>query len=451
MKWLLVLLMMALPLQWFLVAGPLRLHILVMLGFLVSVVVSHRGRAFLPVLRISWAFVVGNLVLCVVWLGTNAYNGLAPRGPVQQLAYLAVFVAVGTTVYRGTTLSRLGFVQMMRWTALLTSVSLIVALSYSMSVNGVNPAEVLVRTTASGDPEILQRELFRSAFIGFGFDDVGVRGNFRHEVFGSVLVAMCLSAACVSLRPFSSTVSRGLYRFSIALGATLLVLSMSRSVMIAAAAWPLLGLLKSVLSGRLSPRVVGGALVAAAVATALAVLGFLNVLWVRFTQDTSSYRARDRLLAEAWDNIGSNLLTGGVATQGASSHNFVIDNWLRSGLFGAAAALAVTVMVLGLFLGLAVNLQHEPPWMLPVIALLALPLVRLFTAGGGLIPPVQWVALGVVAGFLAHRADVRVARADGRTRGLPLGSPDEPADGGRSPVGDHRAPPGENPSRIHRE
>jgi hypothetical protein len=45
--------------------------------------------------------------------------------------------------------------------------------------------------------------------------------------------------------------------------------------------------------------------------------------------------------------------------------------------------------------------------MLPVTAMLALPVVRLFTAGGGLIPPVQWVALGVAAGFLAYRAFLR--------------------------------------------
>lgn len=402
-----MLLMVVLPLQWFVVAGPLRLHVAMMLVFLLVVGVTHRARALRPVVRISSAFVVANLVLTAIWLGTNAYNGIGFGEPVQQIVYLGVFVAVGTVVYRGVRLDRSGFVRLLRWTALLTSLSLILSLSYSMMVNGVNPVAVFGRTIASGDPEILQKELFRSAFTGFGYDESAVRGNFRHEVFGSVLIAMCVSAACVALAPLTSRGSRFLYRFSITLGAVLLTLSMSRSVMIAALAWPLLGLLGAVLAGRLSPRLVAATLAAAALTAGLWIVGFLDVLLVRFTQDTSSYEARDELMAEAYDNIGRHLLTGGVRTAGASSHNFVVDTWLRTGLFGAAVALVVTVLVFGLFVGLAVNLQREPSWMQPVIALLALPLVRLFTAGGGLIPPVQWVALGIVAGFLAYRADVR--------------------------------------------
>lgn len=431
MKWLLMLLMVVMPLQWFVVAGPLRLHVTTMLVFLAVVTVSHRAQAFLPVVRISAAFVVANLVLTAIWIGTNAYNGIGFTEPVQQLAYLGVFLAVGTVVYRGVKLDRSGFVRLLRWTALLTSLSLIVSLSYSMAVNGVNPAAVFGRTIAAGDPEILQKELFRSAFVGFGYDESAVRGNFRHEVFGSVLIAMCLSAACVALAPWGSRGARFLYRLSMALGTVLLILSMSRSVMLAALAWPLLGLLKPVLAGRLSPRVVGATLGAVALAAGLWIVGLLEVLWVRFTQDTSSYEARDELMAEAYENIGSHLLTGGVRTAGASSHNFVVDTWLRTGLFGAAVAVVITVLVFGLFVGLAVNLQREPAWMLPVIALIALPLVRLFTAGGGLIPPVQWVALGIVAGFIAYRADVRRAeRTDGDRTDLsalsPSGAPNGP-------------------------
>jgi hypothetical protein len=70
------------------------------------------------------------------------------------------------------------------------------------------------------------------------------------------------------------------------------------------------------------------------------------------------------------------------------------------------------VLVCGLFVALAFTLPQEPPWMLPLVAILALPVVRLFTAGGGLIPPVQWIALGVVAGFLAYRAFLRETAAD---------------------------------------
>jgi hypothetical protein len=408
-KWPMLLLAVASPLQWFKVAGPLRLHIVVMLAFAVLVLLTHRARAFAPVLRVALPFVIANGVLCLVWMATNGYNGLGFRQPLQQLSYLAVFVAVATVVYRGVALNNRRFIELMRWAALITGVSLVVALSFSMITNGVNPGPVFAKTISNADPEILQKELFKTAFTGFGYDEDAVRGNIRHEVFGAVLVAMCLSAACVSLRPLASQAARVLYRFSIGLGALLIVLSMSRSVMIAAAVWPLLGALRPLLSGRLSPRVVGGGLLTIGLGTGLAVTGVVNVIWIRFTQDTSSYQARDNLLAIAYRNIVTHMLTGGVTTASESSHNFVIDSWLRSGIFGAAAALVAAVLVVGLLAGLAFNLHREPAWMLPVTAMLALPVVRMFTAGGGLIPPIQWVALGIVAGFLTYRASLRTA------------------------------------------
>ncbi len=414
MRWLTLLLMAALPLQWFIVAGPLRLHIVVMFLFLGLVALTHRARAYVPVVRVSLPFVVANLVLCAVWISTSAYNGLSPRQPVQQLVYVAVFVAVGTVLHRGVTLDRDRFLGALRWAALATSVTLVAALSFSMATNGVNPVSVFSQTIASANPEILQKELFKTAFTGFGFDESTVRGNIRHEVFGAVLVSMCLAAAAAGLRPFETRTQRVLFRFSLGLGTALLVLSLSRSVLIAAAVWPALGLLRSLFAGRLTPRVVGAALLTVVIGVGLAVVGVLDVLWVRFTQDTSSYQARDNLLAMALRNIGSHMLTGGVTTASASSHNFVIDTWLRSGIFGALAALVSALLVVGLLAGLAINLHREPAWMLPVTALLALPVVRMFTAGGGLIPPVQWIALGLVAGFMAHRADLmsRVSRPD---------------------------------------
>jgi hypothetical protein len=183
----------------------------------------------------------------------------------------------------------------------------------------------------------------------------------------------------------------------------LLLVSMSRAVLLAAAVWPLLSLLRSVVTFRLSGRQV--ALVYAAIAGCLlaVVSGFASVLWVRFTQDTSSYEARDDLLQLAYSNIADNFFTGGVETAGASSHNFVLDSWLRSGVFGAIAAAVIVVVLIGLWASLITRVGLEPDWMVPVAAALALPVVRLVTAGGGLIPPIQWVLLGFVAGAMAYR------------------------------------------------
>lgn len=402
----------ALPLQWFVVAGPLRLHVAAMLLFTAVVAVTYRGRAFTPVLGLAAPFVAANLALCIIWLCAQAYHGLGFRQPVEQLFFLALFVALATVVARALVLDTDQFVRRFRWTALVVGVSLVVGLSFSMLVNGVNPALVFARSVAAADPEVLQKELFKAAFTGFGFNEDVVRGNFRHEVFGAVLVGMQVAATCTALRPFTSELARRAYQVSMGLCVFLIVVSMSRSVMIAAAVWPLLSLLRALLAVRITPRLVGGSLLVGLAGVLLAVTGVLTVLWVRFTQEDSSYVARGDLLDRAFANLGTSLFFGGVSTRGESSHTFVLDTWLRAGVFAALAAVAVLVLLLGLFLSLASSLHREPSWMLPVTAMLALPLVRMFTAGGGVIPPVSWVTLAIAAGFLVYRRTSRRASGD---------------------------------------
>jgi O-antigen ligase len=182
-----------------------------------------------------------------------------------------------------------------------------------------------------------------------------------------------------------------------------LLVSMSRAVLLAAAVWPLVALWRLVVTGRMT-----AAHLALAAATMLALLaaaasGFAQVIWYRFTADTSSYESRNGLLDLALENIRESPVTGGADTGGASAHNLVLDAWQRSGIFAAIAAAVLVLLLLGLVTSLVVRIGEEPDWMLPVAAALALPLVRIFTAGGGLIPPVSWVVLGFVAGAIAFR------------------------------------------------
>jgi hypothetical protein len=302
-------------------------------------------------------------------------------------------------------------VELLRWSTWACMAALTGAMVLSMAANGVNAIDVFTRTLTSADPEILQKELFRSSFGGFGLNDETVMGNIRHEVFGALLVAACLASACTLLRPFQDRRLARLYVAGQGLAVLLLLLSLSRSVMLALAAWPLLALLKQGLTGRITPRFAGAGVILVGGIAVLGAVGVLQVLWVRFTQDTGSYEARDELLQQAYDNLGRSLATGGVSTTSASSHNFVIDTWLRSGIVASLAALVVVVLVCGLFVALAFTLPHEPDWMLPVTAMIALPVVRMFTAGGGVIPPVQWVGLAIVAGLLTYRALLRSGSA----------------------------------------
>jgi hypothetical protein len=412
-RWAMLAVFAALPLQWFVVGstplGQARVHQMAILAFTAIVLVRYRARVHRPVLAISLPFVAANVCLLVIWMATSLYNGDRPFGPVQQGLYLAAYVAFATVIFRAALGLEPGLLAALRWAAVVATAALIGGLTYSMLANGVNPIQVFSETVATANPELLQRELFRTAFTGFGYDEEAVRGNIRHEVFGAILAAMYVSAWAARLRPLTSTGQRFVFNASLVVGSLLLLVSMSRAVLLAALAWPLLSFLRSAVTGRLSGRQVAVAFVAVAGTLIAVVSGFASVLWVRFTQDTSSYEARDDLLQQAYSNIADNVVTGGVETAGASSHNFILDTWLRSGVFGALAATVIVVVLIGLWASLIVRIGLEPEWMVPVAAALALPIVRLVTAGGGLIPPIQWVLLGFVAGAMAYRQALRSA------------------------------------------
>ena len=409
MRWLFLLLVALLPLQWFVVGAGLRLHLVAIALFALVVLATHGTHLAVRVIRLAGPFVAANFALTIIWVCANRYHDLGVRQPVEQLVLLGAFLAVAVATLALLREPGGRGVAALRWSTWVCLASLVGAITFSMAVNGVNAADVFARTITSADPEILQKELFRSSFGGFGLAEESVMGNIRHEVFGALLLALCVSSACRLLQPFGSRGATRVYLLGQGLAVFLLLLSMSRSVILGLAAWPLLGVLRQVLRGRVTPRGAGAGLLVAGGAGLLAAVGVLQVLWVRFTEDTSSYEARDTLLQAAFQNLGGSLATGGVSTELASSHNFVIDTWLRAGIAASLAAVVVVVLVGGLFLALAFTLPREPEWMLPVTAMIALPVVRMFTAGGGLIPPVQWVALGVVTGFLSYRALLREA------------------------------------------
>jgi hypothetical protein len=397
----------ALPLQWFLVpglpAGPERLHIVAMVVFAAVVFARHRARAWSPVVSLAMPFLAAYATTVAIWAASAVYNGESLRQPLQEVMQIGVFVAVGAMVYRAALHPESEVLPYCRWAALVSVTTLVVALSISMSTNGVDAVAVFQQAISRAEPAILQHGLFRNAFVGFGFDEDTVSGNIRHEVYSALLVSMCVSAAAVRMRPFRSAAALRLYRASMVLGAVLIVLSLSRSVMLAAALWPALAAWRSVARRRVTGAHMS-VLVAGSIGTAIAFMtGFGTVLWVRFTEDTSSYEGRERQVQEALSDIPLTLSTGTGTSQEVTSHFFVLDSFLRGGLLGGLAAVAATAVLLYAFAKLAVRLPSAPSWMLPVTACLALPVVRIFTSGSGVLPPTQWVALGVVAGFLAYQ------------------------------------------------
>jgi len=70
-------------------------------------------------------------------------------------------------------------------------------------------------------------------------------------------------------------------------------------------------------------------------------------------------------------------------------------------------AAVISGVVLVAFVLLAARVHREPAWFVPVVAVLAIPVVRLWTSGGGTIPPNEWVALAFVVGVVTWWRRVR--------------------------------------------
>jgi len=406
MRWLLLGLFALLPLQWIGLGdtplGEARLHQLAMFGVAAAVLLCYRLRFHAPVIRTAGWFLVGNVYLVSAWALFDVYNGTAPFGAVQEMLYVVAFVGLGSCFYLVARHGEGRTSEALRWAATVTCLSVLVGLSLAMSANGVNLFAVLGRAVATADPEIL-KAVFGSSFAGFGLDEELVQSQLRHEIFASVLFAMTVSAWAMRIGRAPTRVQRVGYRLSMVTGAVLIALSLSRAVLVAAAIWPLLLLVAAFASGKVSPRHIAGMAAGAVGLVTLWVTGFGAVLWNRLTEDVQGYQARAENYFAALAVLPDYWLTGGlqIAGRGVSTHNFVLDSWLRGGIFTAIPAALILLLLLALWGRLILDLPGQPTWMVPVTAALALPLVRMLTAGGGLIPPVEWVVLAFVFGVLA--------------------------------------------------
>ena len=409
MQWTALALFALLPLQWFVVGstplGTTRLHQLAILGFGVIICFRYRARLYSPVLRTAAVFVIANVYLLSMWAVVDLFNGTKPYGALQALLYLGAFVAIATFISRAASGKEPGVASALKWAAPVACTSVVLGFSLAMLVNGVNPASVLSKTIASADPELFQKEVFKSSFAGFGLDAERVQGNLRHEIFGSLLVSMLVSTWAMNFCGEVTTAQRRAYRIAMVTGTFLLALSLSRSILIAASVWPIIVFVRSLRLGQLSTRQIAIAFTAITAVGALILSGFGLVIWNRFTTDTTGYDSRAENYVGAVASLKDHWLTGGVQTSGVgdSSHNFIVDSWLRSGIFSAIPAAVVVVVLLVLWIALLSRLTVEPEWLVPVTVALALPLVRLGTSGGGLIPPIEWVALAFVFGVLCER------------------------------------------------
>jgi len=401
----------AIPLQWFLLAespaGDIRLHQLAAI-LLTAVIVFRFGLPRLERgIRGVHLFIAANIYLLILWVALNVFNGLGMSQPIKQLTFLATFLAVTALFYFAVLEDDHRLIDTLRWTAAASVTVMIAAFGFSLLSNGVNPIEVVQRSIEAGDPNLLQKELFRSSFAAFGYGEAEeALGNLRHEVFGGLLFTMYVASWANARRPLVIPRQRNLYRAAMVIGSGLLLISLSRSILVAAAIWPLVSFYRAMLTGRVSARqqvaVIAG-LIGAAV---LAATGFLELLWTRFTEETQSYDVREDLVALALVRIQDNFWMGGIDTVRTSSHNFVLDNWQRGGIFVGLPALFIFLYLSYFWLQLLLRVRTVPDELVPLVAAMALPCVRLVTQGGGSLQIVEWVTLAFVMGVLVATREV---------------------------------------------
>jgi hypothetical protein len=403
----LLLLFAVLPLQWIRVPGvPFgmdSLHEVAIFCFTLYLLLRFRPRAYAPVLRTGAAFMVVNLYMLGALVATQLYLGLSLVPAARHLLYLVTAVAIAAYFCRALRVPDTAVIAAARMASIVLCLSLLVAFGLAMAANGINPAAVLGKTVAAANPEIFQKQLFKSAFASFGRAQGDVSGNLRHEIFGALLVSMLISTWAMRVGAGPARWQQRLYRLSMVLGVGLLLLSMSRAVLIAALVWPLLAALRSLRRAEMS--VGQWAIVGATVAAVggLAVSGLGAVIYNRFFVDTASYEGRAGHYSAGLKVVADHWVVGGYDTVGHSTHNIVFDTLLRNGIFAALPALLVLCIVAATMVMLVARLDRLPPSMVPVTAALALPLVRMVTIGGGAISPVSWLALGFVLGVLAAR------------------------------------------------
>ncbi|MDQ3104041.1 MAG: hypothetical protein M3Q87_02245 [Actinomycetota bacterium] len=393
------------PLQWVGLGstplGDARLHQVATIGLGLLLLLRWPLRAYAPVLRTGAVFVLANLYMIAAIAGAQMYNDLGIAPPAQQLLYLVICAAFAVLFYRIASGQEAWGIPTLRFVGAAAGVSLVVGLGVAMTVNGINPATVMAQTIATADPAIFQKEVFKSAFAGFGLDEERVVGNLRHEMFGSVLLAMLVSTWAMRVGPEPTRAHILAHRTGLVIGVLVLTVSLSRSVLIAALVWPLLALMRTAGRGELSARQIALGMLSLAGLAGLVVSGLGAVIYNRFATDTTGYKSRVGSYADAFATLPDVWVTGGYATRNISSHNLVFDTLLRNGVFAALPAAVVAGVVVVAFVLLAAQVHRQPPWFVPVVGVLALPLIRMWTSGGGTVPPNEWVALAFVLGVLS--------------------------------------------------
>ncbi len=420
-----------LPLQWFVVLGSpvggnIRVHQLAILVLAAAIILTYGFKQSEEIIYRFRVFLIANAYMYMIWVCITFYQDMIPLDPFEEMIYMVIFLSIAVYFFQAATSDDVRFVQTLRWTGPLCLLVLIGGLIVGSIQNHVDIVGVIAASIAAADPNIIEFQLFRRVFGGFGFESDDVRANFRHEIFGGLLLSLFITGWAATKAPFRPGREQFVYRMTMVGGTAMVLLSLSRSIIIAGAVWPVLLVIRALLTGRISQRnQLTGVLVLIAAVVA-GVFGVWQLLYERFFESTASYDTRAGNAGLALQTIKENFWIGKPDLTGeTSAHNFVLDAWSGAGAFVGFPALIVFLSIVLLWATLLLRIETLSDEMLVICAAFALPSIRMVTQGGGLLALVEWVTLGFIAGALvAHDRTERKDSDKGDDKGeVPAAKP----------------------------
>lgn len=412
-----LLLMAASPLQWYSVTnaavGSLKpFHLAALVLALVLLTLPGAGKDFRRLCRAT-AILAFLVPAFVVLTATAAYWWGRPLTTVvRDSSYVFGGLVIGWAFVRFRHDEWLR--RRTLWSATLAVTSFTVFAQ--LSLPATNLFAIVIDAIRKAEPRIIQYELFAPLFQSEG---VQAQANLRHGVFIAVLFAAWITVASLDQLPFVSRFKRVIIYLSLVVSVGMVLMSLSRAAIVALVL-PCVGLaFRPVVRGRLGSKGLVGAGMAMVGMFLGVVTGAFTIVWERFATETGSYAARTEVTSETFARLGDAAVLGTGQTE-LAPHNFVLNSLVEGGAVLALVALAIllTVMVLAARMWWPWASGREVDLLQFVgFALLAIPIVRMFTAAAGL-TLVEWAAVAIAAVWHHQRkTSTSTLRLPARLRG----------------------------------
>lgn len=383
-----------LPLQWQSLTGtPVGAIRYFHVGALVMVLLARPDWVVLRQLRAvaspaALALVVMSTVGTLTELMYSEFSG----NSIQHLLYGIVGLFVAGTLT--TALAHPSGRSLLLWTGPLALSSFLLVFTAAGYSLGLDPLGAAKASLVNANPDVLSG-VFRAVFETSGGSEEA-RANTRHEIFAALLATLYVSWA-ISKPDRRSQIVLVSTTFVVGL---LVLVSLSRSIWLAAVLVMLAALTRAVARARFPFITIAAGIVVVGIGPFVAQPVY-DLIEERIFENTDSYETRIEAFNVSGSDLISRLLRGGPSetASGAltSTHNMIADNALRAGIIAAFAAI-VLVVVFAVHTGRAFRryFQSGSMFELMTFGAGALVLVRAFTIGGGLLHQAEWFAFGLV-------------------------------------------------------